>query len=193
MTDISQTVVPKSDQMNADDLISGSITIKVSKVTVNATDQPVSIHYEGGEGRPFKPCKSMRRVLILAWGSDGDNYTGRSMTLYNDPAVKWAGAEIGGIRISHMSHIESKLRMMLTETRGKKSPFMVEPLVLEKGNEMTDEQFADFETAIGDAATMPELQLVGQMIKDAKLDDVGTKRIKAVYSKAMKAMRADID
>ena len=193
MTDISQTVVPKSDQMNADDLIGGSITVKVSKVTVNASDQPVSVHYEGGDGRPFKPCKSMRRVLILAWGSDGDNYVGRSMTLFNDPKVKWAGSEIGGIRISHMSHIESKLRMMLTETRGKKAPFTVEPLVIEAGNAMTDDQFADFNTAISDAATMPELQLVGQMIKDGKFDDVGTKRIKSVYSKAIKAMRADID
>lgn len=193
MTDISQTVVPKSDQLNADDLISGSMTIKVTKVTVNASDQPVSIHYEGGEGRPFKPCKSMRRVLILAWGSDGDNYVGRSMTLFNDPSVKWAGAEIGGIRISHMSHIESKLRLMLTETRGKKSPFTVEPLIVEKGNAMSDEQYADFVSAIEEAATMPELQLVGNMIKEGKFDDVGTKRIKSVYSKAVKAMRADID
>jgi hypothetical protein len=179
--------------MNADDLISGSITIKVNKVTLNASDQPVSIHYDGGEGRPFKPCKSMRRVLILAWGSDGDDYIGKSMTLFADPKVKWAGAEIGGIRISHLSHIEGKLRMMLTETRGKKSPFVVEPLVIELGAAMSDDQFAEFSSAIEEAATMEELQLVGGMIKAGKFDDVGNKRIKRVYSKAMKAMRADID
>jgi hypothetical protein len=70
----------------------------------------------------------MRRVLIEAWGKDGAQYKGRSMTLYADPKVKFGGIEVGGIRISHMSHIEQEKTMMLTATRANRKPFTVKPL-----------------------------------------------------------------
>jgi len=127
--DLSRAIVPKSDQLNADDLIAGPRTITVSKVTVQAgTEQPVAIHFEGDNGKPWKPCKSMCRVLVNAWGADGANYAGRSITLFRDPAVKWGGMAVGGIRISHLSHISRQLVMALTETKGSRKPFTVNPL-----------------------------------------------------------------
>lgn len=127
--DLSRAIAPKSDQLNADDLIAGPRTITVSKVTVQAgTEQPVAIHFEGDNGKPWKPCKSMCRVLVNAWGADGANYAGRSITLYRDPAVKWGGMAVGGIRISHLSHIARQIVMALTETRGARKPFTVNPL-----------------------------------------------------------------
>lgn len=127
--DMRQVIVPKSDQLNADDLLAGPMTIKITEVVVRGgQEQPVSIHYEGDNGKPYKSCKSMNRVLVTAWGPDSSKYVGRSLTLYCDPKVKWGGMEVGGIRISHMSHIDSPLTMALTVTRANKKPFTVQPL-----------------------------------------------------------------
>lgn len=123
--DISKTIAPKSDQLNADDLIGGPRTITITAIRLAAEDQPVSIHFEGDEGKPYKPCKSMRRVLVKAWGADGAQYSGRSMTLYLDESVRFGGAAVGGIRISHLSHISKSLTMALTATRATKKAYTV--------------------------------------------------------------------
>lgn len=128
MTDLSQTIEPKSDQLNADDLIAGDRIVTITRVTGQSGDQPISVFFDGDNGKPYKPCKSMRRVLVMVWGKDGNAYAGRSMTLYNDPEVKFGGIAVGGIRISHMSHIDSDVKLMLTTTRGKKSPYHVRML-----------------------------------------------------------------
>lgn len=127
--DLRPTIVPKSDQLNAEQLLSGPMTIRVSGVTVTSNaEQPVTIHYEGDDGRPYKPCKTMRKVLILAWGHDGSAWAGRSMTLFNDPAVKFGGQSVGGIRISHVSHIERDIAVALTATKGKKTLHTIKAL-----------------------------------------------------------------
>lgn len=131
MTDLSKTIAPKSDQMNSDDLISGPITVKVSRVTGTEGDaQPISIHYEGDKGKPYKPCKSMRRVLVMVWGDQGNEYVGRSMTLYRDEKVIFGGIAVGGIRISHMSGLEKDFTMALTTTRASRKPYTVKPLAI---------------------------------------------------------------
>jgi len=126
------TIVPKSDQLNADDLIGQTKTITVTKVVIVAGDQPVSIHFEGDDGKPYKPGKSMRRVLVKVWGPDANAYIGRSMSLYCDDAVRFGGVNVGGIRISHMSHIDEPVTMALTEKKGSKKPFRVQPLASPK-------------------------------------------------------------
>lgn len=127
--DMTAIIQPKSDQINADDLLSGPRTIKVTKVDVNpGVEQPCTVHYEGENGRPFKPCKSMARIMVMVWGADSKQYVGKSMTLYHDPEVKWGGMKVGGIRISHMSDMKSNAPLMLTVTRGKKAPYSVKPL-----------------------------------------------------------------
>lgn len=129
MNDMSSVIVPKSDQINADDLIAGSRTIRIADVKIApGTEQPVSIVIEG-EAKVFRPCKSMSRVLVAAWGADAKAYIGRSVTLYRDPTVKWGGMEVGGIRISHLTHIERDMVMALTATKGKRAPYTVKPLL----------------------------------------------------------------
>jgi hypothetical protein len=60
---LQDTIVPKSDQLNADDLITGPITVTVEAVKRSPSpEQPIDIYITGH--RPFRPCKSMRRVLI---------------------------------------------------------------------------------------------------------------------------------
>lgn len=127
--DITSTIAAKSDQINADDLISGPRTITITRVSGNDNaDQPVNVFFEGDNGKPFRPCKSMRRVMVHCWGPDASKYAGRSMTIYRDPKVKFGGMEVGGIRISHMSHIDRPQQMSLTATRAKRAPYRVEVL-----------------------------------------------------------------
>lgn len=126
--DITKSTEPKSDQQNFDDYVSGPKTVTVADVKKGSSEQPVEVHLVEFPGRPFKPSKSMRRVLVAAWGPEASTYTGRQMTLYGDPTVKFGGQEVGGIRISHLSHIPDTLSIPLTVTRGKRQPFVVEPL-----------------------------------------------------------------
>lgn len=137
--DLRSTIIPKSDQLNADQLVSGPMEITVTDVRVGSSDdQPISIHYEGDAGRPYKPCKTMRKVLIFAWGPDGRDWIGRSMTLYHDPQVKWAGAEVGGIRISHLSHIDSDVNVSLAKTKGSKALHTIRRLKVDMGPALDD-------------------------------------------------------
>ena len=127
--DLSSTIVAKSDQMNADELLE-PITITITRVDkVTAKDQPIHIHSEGRQ--PFKPCLTMRRMLIAAWGKYKDQWVGKSMMVYCDPEVMWAGKAQGGIRISHVSGIDKPISLMLAVTRGRKAMFTLLPLVME--------------------------------------------------------------
>jgi hypothetical protein len=128
VSDLSNTIKPKSDQLNADDLLTGPMTVTITDVTSGPVDQPVHIHIDGQQ--PFKPCKTVRRILITAWGQNGRDWVGKSMTLYCDKSVKFGGVALGGIRVSHLSHINAVMNMMLTSTRGKKAQTIIHPLVV---------------------------------------------------------------
>lgn len=126
--DLSSTIVADSTQVNAEDLLGGPRTVTITGVKQGSADQPVNIELAEIPDRVYRPGKSMRRVLVAAWGPDSSAYVGRRMTLYCDPTVKWAGQEVGGVRIKALSHIPSELKVALTVTRGTKKPFVVQPL-----------------------------------------------------------------
>lgn len=129
MTDLSTTIIPKSDQLNADDLTAGPMVIKVTKVTgTSDKQQPIAIYFQGDNGKPYKPGLSMRRVLIEVWGKDGESYISKSMKLYRDKEVVFGGIKVGGIRISHMSDIKEPMTMPLTASKTSRKPFTVQPL-----------------------------------------------------------------
>ena len=158
MSDINNlrdTIIAKSDQLNADDLTGGTMTITVTGVRRGDSDQPVVIHYAGDNGRPYKPCKTMRRVLIAGWTENGSAWIGRSMTLYNDPKVKFGGVEIGGIRISHMTDIGNGLRLTPNAAKGKKAEVLIKPLVIAKVDESALTACID---AIAKSGTLDELK-----------------------------------
>lgn len=130
INDLSKTIKPKSDQLNADDLISGPLTITVQGVRLGSTEEQPIILDLGNGLQPYKPCKSMRRLLIFCWGKNGNDWVGRRAVLFNDPDVKWAGQAIGGIRISHLTNIDKSVSLSLTTTRGKRKPYVVQELVI---------------------------------------------------------------
>ena len=103
----------------------------------------------------------MRRVLVNVWGKDGNTYVGKSLTLYCDPKVLFGGVAVGGLRISHMSHIDKEVTMALTATRANRKPFTVKPLTLT-------------------TVHTPETDLVGA----AKLEaEKGTENLRTYWSK----------
>jgi hypothetical protein len=127
-----QAIEPKSDQLNSDDLIGKTMTVKITSVDVkNSKEQPVSVFFEGDNGKPYKPSKSMCRVMVHAWGGDSSKYSGYSMTLYRNPKVTWGGLEVGGIEISHMSGLTENMTVALTASKGKRRAFTVKPLTAE--------------------------------------------------------------
>lgn len=126
--DLTETLTPKSDQLNAEDLLAGPRTVTVDKVTKGSVEQPVDIHLVEFPGRPFRPSKTVRRILVAAWGAEATAYTGRRMTLYRDAAVRFGGMDVGGIRVSHLSHLEERITLALTVTRGRRAPYVVDPL-----------------------------------------------------------------
>ena len=128
VANLKDTIVPNSNQLNADQLIGGPMTITVTAVRRGNSEQPIIVHYANEAGRPYKPCLTMRKVLIFAWGEDGEQWVGRMLTLYNKRDVKWGGVEVGGIRISHMSHVDGDIKLSLAATRGKKEPIIIKRL-----------------------------------------------------------------
>jgi hypothetical protein len=126
--DISATTAPRSDQINFDDVATTNIVGTVAEVKAGSAEQPVELHLAEYPGRPYKPSKSMRRVLIAAWGSEASTYVGRRVGLVGDPTVKFGGQVVGGIKIGALSHIEKPLAISLTITRGKRAPHTVQVL-----------------------------------------------------------------
>ena len=185
VSDLRFTVVPKSDQLNAEQLLSGPMTVTVTGVSIGSDDQPLIVHYEGEDGRPFKPCKTMRKVMLFAWGEDGRQWAGHSMTLYNDPTVKFGGAEVGGIRISHMTGIERAVKLSLTATKGKKALHTIQPLVFERRTHGPE----DLDSAINLAASIEQCKSAFETAYRSTKDAALRAKFKATYDTRMAQLK----
>lgn len=128
MMDISDSLAANSAQQNFDEYLTGPKTVTVEKVTKGTSEQPVEVHLVEFPGKPLKPALTVRRLLAKVWGTDSTVWPGRMLTIYGDPDVRYGGKSVGGLRVSHVSHIEKPLTVMLTETRGKRSPATIQPL-----------------------------------------------------------------
>ena len=126
--DMTASAEARSDQINAADLISGPRTYTIEKVTEGKATHPFDFHLVESPGKVYRPNTGMRRVIIAGWGPKTEVYHGRRLTLLNEPTVIYAGAEIGGLRVSHMSHLDKPLKTSLAINQKKKVPYIVEPL-----------------------------------------------------------------
>jgi hypothetical protein len=125
--DISDTLAPKSDQLDAVDLLGGPQTFTIVDVTKGNAEQPVQIHLAEFP-RVWRPGKSMRRVLAACWGTDASVWAGRRVTLYCDESVTFGNDVVGGTRIAALSHIDKAKKIPLLVKRGKSATFTVQPL-----------------------------------------------------------------
>lgn len=123
MASLMKAMEAKSDQLNFVDLgAGGERVLYVEKVvTIDAPQQPVSIYYDGCNNKPWKPSKGMIRVLAAAYGDDDQGIIGKSILVYGEASVKWAGEETGGIRIKALSDInKSGIDIFIAENRQKR-------------------------------------------------------------------------
>ena len=183
ISNLSDTIVAKSDQLNADDLVGMDKTIVVTGVSRGNAENPLVINYQGDDGRPFKPCKTVRRILIAAWGEDGNQWIGRSMTLFCDPTVRYAGQEVGGIRVKAISDIQKSLIVKLAVTRGKKQEYRIEPLKQQAKPDYPADKFESAFDAMRDAVVsgkMTHEQVITKCEQTGNLSEEQRKRIRDI-------------
>lgn len=148
--DMTESLAPKSDQLDAIDLISGPRTFTIEKVSRHNIEQPFNFHLAEFP-RVWRPGKSMRRIIAAAWGADASKYAGKRVTLYCDPSVQFGSDTVGGTRISHMSGLDKPLKVPLLVKRGKSAMFTVQPLADAR------DFLAEAEAANGSADTLRAL------------------------------------
>jgi len=148
MNDFAAALAPKSDQINAMDLVGADLTVTITGVKVTpGTEQPVSITIAGTH-KVWRPCKTTGRILMAAWGADTSQFVGRSVQLCLDPKVKWGGLEVGGIRIRAMSHIDEDLKIVVAESKQVRKPVTVKRLqVAAQPAAMTQDRAKELATA----------------------------------------------
>ena len=181
---LSDTIVTKSDQLNAEDLLLSNRTIKVTGVKmIKDPQQPLVLSYEGDNGRPFKPCLTMRKALQFAYGDDPDNLIGKFIELYCDPEVKFGKEKVGGVRIAGMSDIKGTIRASFTETRGKKKEYVFKRI---EGVELPPYPDAKFKEAF-DAmkqfiidGKMTHEQVINKCEQTGRLSDEQKEKIRSV-------------
>ena len=152
--EVLASIVPKSNQLNADDLLTGPVTVTITGVRKGDKEQPIHVDLEGYAGKSYRPCKSMRRVLIAHFSDDPKKWVGQQLTLFCDPGILWAGVRVGGIRISHMSGLESPRTFMLTVSRAKRAEITIHPIT---GLAAEQRKFVAEATKKFESAETPEL------------------------------------
>jgi hypothetical protein len=117
LTDVTDTTAPKSDQLDAVDLLSGARIFRVEAVSEGPADQPIQVH-----------GVSMRRVLVAAWGKNAQAWVGRHVELFCNPDVMFGKDKVGGTRISRMSHLDRTLAVPLLVAKGRSATYTVDPI-----------------------------------------------------------------
>ena len=194
MASYSHTTQAKSDQLNATDIMGIDLVIRVRDVQLNRNDQqPLSIYFDGDNNRPWKPSKGMRRVMIAAWGDDTEALLGKHIKLYFDPTVKYAGQEVGGIRIKALSDID-KRGMVVVETinKQKRIPVNVEYLDTTQPDYPAERFAKALPVMVGkmQAGEMTLQQVIAQCQKTGKLS---AEQLAALESAAPVVVEADED
>jgi hypothetical protein len=192
MNDMTPVIQPKSNQLTADDLIGGPRVITITGVTVTpGAEQPCCIRFDGDDGKPWYPCKSVGRVLVNAWGPDSAKYVGKSVMIYRDPTVTWGGMKVGGIRVKSLSHINSAFEMALTQSSKKKAIHRFEVLEAAPAEDKPRSFANKFIAAIKDTKTGDALE--AEVLKGSgNLDKLRGKRdeLVAECEAAIAAQRA---
>ena len=126
--DITKAIQPKSDQLNSDDLAQ-PVTVTITDVRQGNAEQPVHIVTDVyGDRRPWKPAKTMLRLMASQWGVETTAWHGKRVTIYRDPSVTFGGDTVGGIRIAAMSGIKRAFTDTVTVKRGKRSKVTIDQL-----------------------------------------------------------------
>jgi hypothetical protein len=128
--DITDALAPTSDQLDAVELVNPrTFTIDTGSSLGKREGKIVAEIRLVDFPRVWRPSKGMLDVLAACWGTDAKQWVGRCVTVYNDPEVMFGRDKVGGIRISHLSHIDkARVVTIRASGAGRKQPWRVEPL-----------------------------------------------------------------
>jgi hypothetical protein len=136
-----------TDQLNYEDFLGGVTRIvTIAKVEKGRKEAQYDIAIEGDD-RYWRPPATVLKLLKLAYGDEGADWVGKSARLYGDPEVKMKGVKVGGIRVSHLSHLDGPLIAPLTVTRGQTATFTIDPLPDAAPMSRRDQLRAEYATA----------------------------------------------
>ena len=143
MSEVDEWLKPKSDQLNADDLIGGKRVIRIRKVKITKTGkQDGTIWFDGDDNKPWKPCVTMGRIMRGAWGLP-ENWIGKYVEIYRDPEAIYAGKKVGGIRISGLSDIDSDYETSVTVSRSVRNTVRIKKITVAAQPEIPAELLKD--------------------------------------------------
>lgn len=128
--DITEALAPASDQLDAIELTQPrTFTIGTGSALGKRDGKTVAeIRFENFD-RVWRPSKGMLDVLAACWGTDVREWVGRRVTVYNDPEVMFGKDKVGGVRISHLSHIDKPRSITIRASgAGRKKAWPVQPL-----------------------------------------------------------------
>lgn len=131
---MKRTVRKNTDQLNYEDFLGGvTRVVKITGVSDGRKEAQYDFSIEGDD-RYWRPPATVLKLIILAYGDDDDNWIGKYAQLFGDPDVKMKGQKVGGIRISHLSHLkdDKPLEASLTVTRGQSAVFTVQPITAQQ-------------------------------------------------------------
>lgn len=128
--DITEALAPASDQLDAVELVNPrTFTIDTGSGLGSRDGKTVAEIRLVDFPRVWRPSKGMLDVLAACWGTDAKQWVGRRVTVYNDPEVMFGRDRVGGIRISHLSHIDGPRTITIRGSgAGRKKQWPVEPL-----------------------------------------------------------------
>lgn len=129
--DITQALAPNSDQIDAIELVEPrTFTIDTGSRIGKRDNKTVAEIRLVEVDRVWRPSKGMLDVLAACWGTKGDQWPGKRVTLYNDPEVMFGKDKVGGVRISHLSDIPAARDVQIrgAGATGRKRSWHVEPL-----------------------------------------------------------------
>lgn len=180
--DISNALAPKSDQLDAADLIGSPPRIfTITDVHENGSElaeqQPVNIRLAEFP-RVWRPSKGMLRVLADNWGKEVAVWVGRQVELYGDPDVYFGKEKRGGTRISRLSHIDSTHTTLINPRGGRNAYWTVKPLPAQQSvaAEPTPQELAEqVVAALADATTEAEVREWGNRAHARGLLDLQVK------------------
>lgn len=91
-----------SKWMSINDVPTTGVNLQILNVTKEAVgemlEEKFAIHFNGG----FKPLLANRtnlRIVSALHGADTGQWIGKTVNVYNDPSVSYAGRMTGGVRI----------------------------------------------------------------------------------------------
>lgn len=215
MSDLDLALAPKSDQLNADDLIGTMKTIKISGVEVRTTgQQKITLHYIGENGRPYKPSTGMGRIIRFIFGEDTNTWINEGLILYRDDEVKFGPDKVGGIRIKNMSRIDKPVTIPVTISRGVRKGYTVYPMPDGWDKEfsskapdskpapapspevsgLSQEEYDNLLASVQNAIDLAALGVTGQTIaaNASKLTADEKAELQAAYGKRGKELRGEV-